>query len=189
MHYMVVQGQRLPASEAPHVLLREDSWNDWWTYETLYSVTVRDASGALHDIGTTKVGQFNWQAGQKRPRIDSRFRSLDEANFFSLGQDASYYESLRDLPEGLGAQVLADLCDVVARPDLFSRAANEEVMRQSLLRSVSRSTVRGQFWRVLTGGLPLTEYSFKFQPPAFAAHLDEGEGSDLAALVEDLGGS
>lgn len=42
--------------------------------------------------GGVKIGQFQMQEGQRRPTIPDEFDELGE-EFFSLGQDDSYYEN------------------------------------------------------------------------------------------------
>jgi hypothetical protein len=60
---------------------------------------------------------------------------------------------------------LVALKDMVADQDLFRRALDENVMGESLLRSVTVRSVEGQFKRILDGGAVLTEYSFRYDGP------------------------
>jgi len=75
------------------------------------------------------------------------------------------------LDHDLARELLSALRDVVADPELYSRALDEDVMGVSLLRSVRTRSIEGQFRRVLAGGAVLTEYSFRYEGPV---PLEEG---------------
>jgi predicted ATPase len=122
---------------------------------------VFDKDGERHAIGGVKIGQFAMAEGQRRPRIREAFDTLDE-RFFSLGQDDSYYDDLNRLGNAIRDRVLQGLRDVALDNDLFDRALNEDVTGTSLLRSVARSTVTGQFHRMALGGVRLTDYEFSY---------------------------
>lgn len=130
--------------------LQHDSWNDWWTFETLYSVTYRPPDGAQVHIGGVKIG-CTQELSDKRPPLPSTFTELDET-FFSLGQDESYYTKLIALPGDVGLQFLTALRDVVADEAIYEKNARLKIMRDSLLRSVSVASVKGQFSRIVAGG-------------------------------------
>jgi predicted ATPase len=165
MRFQVLpHGSRTPSEGVNVGYLQEDNWNDYWEFHTLYALTIFDHTGIRHELGGIKIGEFNWQKGQIRPRIPAQFEHLSE-EFFSLGQDVSYYATMPQLGSEVAAQILASLKDVVVDADLFTRASGEEVMGTSLLRSVSVRSVEGQFRRVLAGGVVLTEYQFSYQGP------------------------
>ncbi|MDO9161238.1 MAG: AAA family ATPase [Methylococcaceae bacterium] len=151
-----------PASGCMLALLHEDNWDDWGKYSTMYYFRVFDANGELHDIGRLKIGQFRMNS--RRPEIPEKFTQLCD-QFFSLGQDASFYQNLYALDYGLRGQVLRALNDVVNDQQLFSRILTEEVAKISLLRSVSPTSIQGQFRRVLQGSARLTAFKFKYLLP------------------------
>lgn len=75
------------------------------------------------------------------------------------GVDAAFLErTVRD-------EVLAALNDVTVSPDLFAEALREPVTGKSLLRNVSRATVRNQFNRLALGGARLSAYEFSYSYP------------------------
>lgn len=150
--------------EVPAGFLESDKWNDWGKYRTLFHLTVRDADGLLKKIGDVKIGQSGMTPKQPEPELQKEFESLEEG-FFSLGQDEEYYLSLQTLDENLGVQILAGLKDVAADEALFEMYANEDVMKESLLRFVNSWTVRDQLHHIAKGGVPLTRYSFEFTAP------------------------
>lgn len=82
---------------------------------------------------------------------------------FSLGQDREYYEKLRSLPYGLGAQVLKALNDVAADKELFARFSGKDVFQKSLMRNLPEFTVKKQFRRIIAGEVVLTPYRFSFE--------------------------
>ena len=83
----------------PRAFLITDNWDDWFKYNTLYTLYVVDAEGETHSIGGVKIGQFAMEVGQRRAAVPETFDELDE-RFFSLGQDDSYYGNLNALGHG-----------------------------------------------------------------------------------------
>jgi len=123
--FTVVQRySRIPSSAHSRAFLVVDNWDDWFQFSTLYSLIVFDAEGEKHEIGGVKIGQFDMEKDQRRPEIPDTFDSLDE-QFFSLGQDDSYYEGLNKLGDVVRDYILSSLRDVVADQDLFERASKE----------------------------------------------------------------
>lgn len=155
---------RPPAGVLNKAYLLTDDWDDWFEFSTLYSLVVFDEDGGRHSVGGVKIGQFAMVERQRRPLIPEEFDELDD-RFFSLGQDDSYYDELNSLGEATRDRVLQGLRDVALHPELFERALGEKVTGTSLLRSVARSTVTGQFHRMARGGARLTEYAFSYSAP------------------------
>lgn len=83
-------------------------------------------------------------------------------SFFSLGQDADYYETIAKFEPGEAQSLLQALNDIVANEILYERAREERVTGTSLMRSVSERTIIGQFRRIVAGGAVLTDYSFRY---------------------------
>lgn len=152
---------RIPEGTRSKIFLIEDNWDDWFTYNTLYSLYFCDENGDKSFIGGVKIGQFGMIKDQRRAHIPVEFEQLGE-EFFSLGQDDSYYENLNKLGQEFREQVLSGLHDVTLDRDLLMRALEEDVMKTSLLRSVSLATVNGQFHRLARGGVRLSQYEFKY---------------------------
>jgi predicted ATPase len=170
VRFRVITGPA-PATYRNVVLLRHTGWDDWFKFSTLYNVTYVDADGAHHDIGGTKIGRTGLlpagkdherQDGFRYPDPPERFRRLGE-EFFSLGQDASFYEALTELGGTIRDTFLKAMRDIAYDPDLLRTAAEEEVTRVSLLREVPIVTVREQLHRLAHGGARLTPYKFTFR--------------------------
>ncbi|MCY4060484.1 MAG: AAA family ATPase, partial [Gammaproteobacteria bacterium] len=134
-------------------------------------------------LGPVKIGQFGLTKERYRPDLPHEFESLDE-RFFSLGQDADYYEGVVKLGPDIAPALMTALRDVVADLDLYRRAKREDVMGVSLMRSVNERTLTGQFHRILGGGARLTEYEFRYSGPK---QIDpESDPIELSFHVEPL---
>jgi len=158
-----VRGQPPPRAPSRGFLIT-DNWDDY-TFKTTYDFVFVDAAGERHAIGSVKIGKFG-MAERGRVEVPKQFDVLDE-EYFSLGQDDSYYEHLNDLGSEVRDTLLAALRDVAADIDLFDRALGEKVMGVSLLRYVTPVSVRGQFARLARGGARLSSFEFSYQAPAF----------------------
>ncbi|MGW6196200.1 AAA family ATPase [Kribbella sp. NPDC055110] len=143
-------------------ILVSDNWDDY-KYKTQFYLVYDDSQGQRHEIGQVKIGRFGMNENDPRPLIPSRFSDLSP-DFFSVGQDASYYETIDELGD-IGQEIMAALNDIAADESLFGRALDEDVTGISLLRSVTRATVEGQFKRLATGGARLSPYYFRFTMP------------------------
>jgi hypothetical protein len=164
MRFTVLPAGRRPPAGKNEGFLVTDNWDDWFQFVTMFYLYLFDAKGIRHDVGQVKIGRFGLTPEQRRPPVPAEFEQLDET-FFSLGQDDSYYETLKRLGTVTREEVLKALRDLASDPDLFERAYNEDVTRTSLLRSVSPLTVRGQFARIARGDARLTRYSFSYSAP------------------------
>ena len=158
-------GRRSPAGSRNIVFLLTDNWDDWFKYSTLYGIIYYDNDGEKHDLGGVKIGQFNMTKDQRRADLPEQFEQLDN-RFFSLGQDADYYKYIHNFGPDVKEDILIGLKDVVWDRDLYRRAAHEDVMGVSLLRSVTEASIKGQFRRIITGDAPLSQYEFGYIGPA-----------------------
>lgn len=154
----------IPISPKYKAFLIADRWDDWFEFETMFTLVVFDQSGERYDFGSVKIGQFDMQEKQRRPALPNAFESLDES-FFSLGQDESYYEMLGKINPAIREKILSGLRDVVVDTDLWEKAHKERVTKVSLLRSVTIKSVQGQFKRLVHGGARLSDYKFAYTSP------------------------
>ncbi|BCJ51863.1 hypothetical protein Asp14428_33380 [Actinoplanes sp. NBRC 14428] len=150
-------------------VLYADSWNDWWEYQTQFYLSIFDDQGAEHDIGQVKIGEMGMvlqPQGSVAPSIPDKFDRLAE-EFFSVGQDVSYYDNLNKLGEQVRDEALRALRDIAHDAEILESTFRERVMSRSLLRSVDLATVEGQFRRIAKGGARLTEFhaSYNTAPP------------------------
>ncbi|MGD6780184.1 AAA family ATPase [Sutcliffiella horikoshii] len=169
MEFIVKEPGFYPSSEdtvEEAIYIIKDNWNDWFDYQTLYRVIYKDKN-VIKEIGEVKIGEVGMEPDEKQyvsPNLTESFKKLDD-QFFSLGQDVSYYKNLNKLGEDLRFEILVKLRDVALNNKLFDFFLNEDVMGRSLLRSVSRLSVRGQFNRLAKGDSSLTPYKFSYLPP------------------------
>lgn len=165
MRFQVIPNASRAPNEGRNVgYLWTDNWDDWFEFSTLYVLTYFDQEGVKHDIGGVKIGQFDMAEKQRRPDLPARFLRLDD-RFFSLGQDADYYEVIGRLDPETGRGLLASLNDIVADETLYQRAREERVTGTSLMRFVNERTIVGQFRRIVAGGARLTDYTFRYRGP------------------------
>lgn len=144
--------------------LAVDNWDDY-SYKTLFYLHVYDESGQKHEIGGVKIGFVGQPYGMTADSIPDEFDKLD-TQFFSLGQDVEYYKNItKNLSKNLASCLLLALCDLANNDDLLAIARNESVFTISLLRGVSVSAIQGQFKRILSGGVILTEFEFSYSRP------------------------
>ncbi|ESU27085.1 hypothetical protein FLJC2902T_22630 [Flavobacterium limnosediminis JC2902] len=144
------------------IVLNHSSWDDWFTYNTLYRVSYYDDDYNEIILGPVKIGEFNME--ERIPRLPEKFTSLDDT-FFSVGQDVSYYELLNSKGEVFRDAILEALNDISLKNELFDNAIKERVTKQSLLRSVSLVSVKGEYRRLAQGIVELTPYDFTFYAP------------------------
>ena len=166
MQFHLVTGKRWsPDKGFRTAYLEIDHWNDY-SFVTMFYLSVNDETGNLHKVGNVKIG-FKGQDTSKATfqMLDNAFETLPEG-FFSLGSDIDYYQTLAGLSKELKDSILGSLKDMVFDSSNIEIAQNEDVFRTSLLRSVSLSTIKGQFPRVLDGRPPLTNFKFLYQRPA-----------------------
>nr|WP_281377838.1 AAA family ATPase [Desulfovibrio intestinalis] len=125
-------------------------------------MNVYDETGEKHDIGQVKIG-FRGQTTAERTysTLPSNFQELPNG-YFSVGQDVSYYKAIYKLPVVFREALLTGLKDIVFIPSLIDVISNELVFQTSLLRSLSLSSITGQFSGVLQGRAPLTDFEFRF---------------------------
>lgn len=151
-------------SSANQVTLQFDDWDDWFEFSTLFQLAYCDPEGLWHRIGAVKIGQFNMVPKQRSPEIPTDFDMLDE-RFFSLGQDVSYYERLNNLGEEIRDKILSGLNDIALDSELYEKAIEERVTKISLFRSVTPSSIKGQFRRLAQGIVELSHFEFVYTAP------------------------
>lgn len=143
-------------------LVRSD-WDDWFEFATTFTLVVFDHEGIAYEAGRVKIGQFGMK-GQRSPNLPAEFEALD-SQFFSLGQDEDYYETLNKLAPTLCKRILTGLRDVAVDLTIFEKAREERVMTISLLRSIAEKTVRGRFNRIANGDAKLTAFNVAYEFP------------------------
>ncbi|MET7889989.1 AAA family ATPase [Streptomyces mirabilis] len=163
MQFTVLPVQTWPQTPSPRkAFLVKDNWDDYH-FKTTFFLLYSDGT-EIHEIGQVKIGQFGMEE-HERTTLPDHFESIDE-RYFSLGQDDTYYEKLRDLGDDVRLGVMNSLRDLAYDHELCVRALGEEVTRTSLFRSVSFETVVHQFHRIALGGARLTPFDFAYTAPS-----------------------
>ncbi|MHC3472402.1 AAA family ATPase [Streptomyces sp. 7R007] len=179
MEFTVLPYRTLPRGPLrPQAFLVTDNWDDYH-FKTTFFLLYNDGT-EIHEIGDVKIGEFGMHA-HDRTTLPDRFETLDEGAF-SLGQDDTYYEKLRDLGDDVRIGLLRALRDMAFDRELLSRAVDEEVTQRSLLRSVSYETVIHQFHRIALGGARLTPFDFSYTAPSPA--MEDLEPLSLSFTVD-----
>lgn len=156
----------VPTTEAGKAYLVRDNWNDWFEWYTMLTLFVVDQQNVRRPIGSVKIAHNEMPPG--RVPLPADFDELPE-EYFSLGQDENYYESLFGIEEGLRQRIFAGLRDVVVDGDRFERWKDVLAMRRSLLRGVSEESVTGRFRRLARGEATLTPFRFTYSLPGTTA--------------------
>lgn len=164
---LIAIGSPAPTSGVSQAFLVGDRWDDWGKYRTQFYLVIFDEDGQRHEPGEVKIGQFGLEPnstvepGKRAPAVPETFRALSD-DFFSLGQTESYYEALNELTPTLRNEILVALRDVARDLHLLERAEEENVMQESLLRSVRVERVRNRLHRLAFGDATLTEFRFRY---------------------------
>jgi predicted ATPase len=178
---LVERSNDIPDGEPNSAYLKIDHWNDY-SYVTMFNLYVYDEDGVKHDIGLVKIGFVRQDTSKSTYKtLDKSFDCLPN-DYFSLGQDENYYETLKSLGDEIRTRVLTGLRDIAFNAKLWDGVKNEDVMGVSLLRSVSSRTVTGQFRRMARGDARVTSYDFTYSLPK--RFESEGEGTRLDFNVD-----
>ncbi len=163
-----------------------DSWDDWFEFCTLFNLVVFDSEGSRHSIGPVKFGEFNLEKGKyykAKESLPQEFSSLPDS-CFSLGQDDTYFEALNHLGDEYRDYILSALNEISVADDLHERAMQEKVTRISLLRTVSKLTIREQYRRLARGEARLTPFNFSYELPKFRGSKQESPAIDFSVTPE-----
>jgi predicted ATPase len=169
---MIGHPNQVPKTARGKAFLILDMWDDWGKFRTQFQLVVVDYDGVEFAPGSVKIGEFGLQAatfrdikpGFRAPSLPGEFDAL-HATHFSLGTNETYYETLNSLPVDLRDKVLKGLNDCASDLELFERALDEPVMRDSLLRDISIENVRNRYHRLALGDVQLTEFWFEYAFP------------------------
>ncbi len=153
------------------VYLEHDRWDDY-SFQTQYYVTYIDPfTREIIELGQVKIGEYRlesgprdeaFQSGVRTPDVPSRFDQLDPERFFSLGQDADYYEAVARVSNEFRESYLQAMNDMAYSREIRLRAREEQVTRTSLMRTILWRTIDSQFARLATGGPINVNYELEF---------------------------
>lgn len=153
--------------EMDHVFLERQNWDDYG-FKTLFHVTYSTPSGDLVKLGQVKIIKRDMTYGDVL--LDRTFQALT-AEYCSLGQDQTFYETLAGLTNGAGFRILDALRDIVWTPDITKDFLAEPSFSESLTRSVD-SEMRRSFRDFLTGQHRQSTFRFSYYFDEPGATLD-----------------
>jgi ABC-type transport system involved in cytochrome c biogenesis ATPase subunit len=134
-------------------------WDDYH-FKTSFHLWCSDGTRQIR-IGSVKIATFGMGPG--RVEIPDSFEALSPS-YFSLGDDERYYATLRDhFDEDTRRAILTALRDTAYDRGIFDQAAEEQVMKTSLLRGIEVETVREQFHRIARGGPTQTKFNIRYR--------------------------
>lgn len=165
MRFVVINRNAPPPTNPPiAVVLERDGWNDFGFY-TLFHMSIC-VVGDRTEVGTVKIGRTGMEPGGPLARVPlpNAFEGLGP-EYFSVGQDDTYYERLNDFGDLVRRSVLAGLRDMAFDDDAYAAAEGEAVTRESLLRFVEAAVVSEQFRRIARGGYRLEAFEVTYQAP------------------------
>lgn len=159
--YVIPRNTGVPSVGRNSVYLKVDHWNDF-SFVTMFDIVVFDERGAVHDLGAVKIG-FLGQTIEVATysTLPQPFAALG-SQYFSVGMDVGYYVALSRFSDSFRAEFLSGIRDVAFDPSILSGARDEKVFQTSLLRSLGINTITDQYQRIIAGGVPLTDFSFRF---------------------------
>lgn len=158
-----------------------DSWDDWFTYSTLFKVRYIDQNGIKHKMSGVKIGQ---RRQGRSPNLPEKFSTLSD-DFFSLGACEDYYDAIKEnFPEdNQREEIFCALNDIAFNLEMFEKVKKLDVVQTSLMRDYTISTVKNQLHRMTMGGAWLTPYKFSYFPSGDVDVFDE-KASELEFEVE-----
>ncbi|MDU5335738.1 AAA family ATPase [Enterococcus sp.] len=147
------------------------NWDDWFTYSTSHALWIKN-DHLLKYIGTTKIGSFDMQTGQRSPELCERFSALNN-NYFSLGNDEAFYIELNSSDVSMYREtILYKLKDIAFDEELYSKAKETHVFKVSLSRDILTKTIEGRFRRLAKGNVKLSNYHFSYKINDIGETLD-----------------
>lgn len=144
----------------PGIYLNLTDWDDWFTYQTLYTVYYVRSSNITR-IGSIKIGQENMG---RSPDLKGLYTELPEG-CYSLGTDSSFYVELNKIvaSDRERNSILKNLKDVAYNSSLLAKYKEEPAFQKSLLRDQSMAIIEQRFSRLAHGESKPISYSFKYK--------------------------
>lgn len=138
--FMTARPISLPADfdgQYPHLQLRKDNWNDYG-FETLFQAMLcpTEDTDTWVDLGGVKIGRYGYTTDD--PSMRSILNGTIEAlpnEYFSLGQDPSYYDKLAKAAPAVRASYATAMRDIPITQIDAEALEKEDVYRVSLLRT------------------------------------------------------
>ena len=148
MNFEVITGN-VPLRAGAYLIV--DNWDDFH-FKITYFLWIVDENQKPHSIGSVKIGFRGMRSHTTtQSKLPPKFSQLGP-DWFSLGQEPSYFGKLTKLGVATRESVLTSLRDAAFNLKLFEVIEDEPVTRNSLLRNVDPKSVRSQLARMAHGG-------------------------------------
>jgi ABC-type cobalamin/Fe3+-siderophores transport system ATPase subunit len=171
MRFRVVsENYKITLAEGPICYLkRNDSWNDWFKYQSVFELVFINEDGEEHSAGSVKIGTDSMdisrsqadEAGFSKTPLEESFSELPD-NYFSLGQSENYYETLLSFGDETRVSILSSLRDLAFCPTHAEKFKDLNVYIDSITRNISESVISRRFHALAIGQIELTPFAFCF---------------------------
>lgn len=178
------RGEMLPRNARDQFYLVPDSWDDWFQFETSFILYSYDNNCVKRCIGMVKIAKVGMRGESYAKFEELKLRGIDVSNvrktilpdqfdtlsdeYFSLGNEDSYYETLGSTKAG--RSVLRALNDVAYNKTRSRQYRDEDVMRVSLMRGITDKRIRDRFAKLARNKVALTDYEFEYTYPHVRGH-------------------
>lgn len=154
--------------------LVRDNWNDWFYWQTQFTLVYSDSDNKTHNIGSVKIGQERMKDSSNcsaeeasiacKPIFPELFNYLSE-DYFSLGQSENYYETLNSLPHETKREILIGLRDIAFDVNIYHQHRSHDAMIKSLLRDISERHVLESLHKMARGQNYFSSFDFSYVFP------------------------
>jgi ABC-type multidrug transport system ATPase subunit len=146
------------------VLVFNDSWNDYFTMQTEFSLFYYNEMKDGKYVGETKI-MTDSDIGNTSLEMEENFLSLDDT-FCSLGQSVSYYENLKEQFTKDFQSILYALRDAAFFPEIQDKFEKKSKFKNSLVRyNENERILREIKYRIYDYDLSnLYKFKYDFQP-------------------------
>lgn len=178
------QGEMLPRSARDQFYLVPDNWDDWFQFETNFTLYSYDSNCAKRCVGMVKIAKAGMKGESSAKFEELKLQGADVSNirktilpdefdalpneYFSLGSEDSYYETLGGTREG--RSVLRALNDIAYNQTRRRQYRDEVVMKVSLMRGITDKRIRDRFAKLARNKVVLTDYEFEYTYPHFRGY-------------------
>ncbi|MDY2564786.1 AAA family ATPase [Pseudomonas syringae] len=153
-----------PFTGEPFCLIVGDSWNDWFKWHTMFKASIVVGANQSVTLGFVKIARRGMIETAGITVLPPFFDDLG-GEFFSLGQDENYYETLVSLGDSIRESYLKGIRDSAFNLNILAEHEGEPVFRESLLRDVDVNRVKERFSFLAKAEMVLTPYSFEYAFP------------------------
>ena len=159
--------------EPDSIILLHDNWNDWFHWNTQFSVFYINDNEETVSLGSVKIARSRMRSQDdteivdyptNKPDLPESFTNLDK-EFFSLGQDENYYETLLTIPEKNRIKILSGLQDCAYDLSIYEKYKSHPAMSNSLMRGIGERHLIERLHELAKGKTELRKFNFSYLFP------------------------